>query len=249
MRLHIAGSGTCEPSPERTPACYLLEGSGAKIIIDPGPGAVNRIAAMRLDPFAIDAILVTHFHLDHISDLLYWLFAYKYCDSKPKKEVSLYGPPGFASFFKEISAPFSKWILDKRYDIAIVEMDEPRSIRGLDFSARPMSHSPEAIGYRFFSDGKTLAYSGDTGPCDQLVELARGADALLVEVSKPDGWEGRGHMRPKDVATAGTEAGVPKIVATHISPTLDADALSDAISFHGYEGEVIVAQDRMVIEL
>ena len=249
MRLHIAGSGTCEPSPERTPACYLLEGGGAKIIIDPGPGAVNRIAAMRLDPFAIDAILVTHFHLDHISDLLYWLFAYKYCDSKQKKEVCLYGPKGYSDFFAEIAAPFSKWIFDKRYDITVIEVDEPCAIRSLDFTAKPMSHSPEAIGYRFSSDGKTLAYSGDTGPCDQLVELAIGADALLVEVSKPDGWKGKGHMRPKDVATTGVEAGVPKLIATHISPTLDAGALPDVISSHGYEGKVVVAQDRMVIEL
>ena len=249
MKLHIAGSGTCEPSSERTPACYMLEGGEAKIIIDPGPGAVSRIAAMGFDPFAIDGILVTHFHLDHISDLLYWLFAYKYCDSKPKKEVTLYGPKSFTDFFKEISAPFSKWIFDKRYDITIIEMGEPRSVRGLDFIARPMSHSPEAVGYRFSSGGKTLAYSGDTGPCEQLVKLAKGADALLVEVSKPDEWKGKGHMRPKDVASATVKAGVPKIIATHISPTLDAESLPNVISSHGYKGKVIVAQDQMTIEL
>lgn len=252
MKLHILGSGTCEPSPDRTPACYFLKTDFSRMLIDPGPGAVNRMAAIKLDPFDIDAIVLTHFHLDHMSDLLYWLFAYKNCDAHNKKDVTLIGPDGFKTFFDRISEPFSEWIfLPEVYGVNVIEISgKSWSAGDLTLSATPMNHGAGAVGYRFETDdGVSLAYSGDTGPCDQLISIAKGAQALLVELSKPDEWEGEGHMRPIDVANAGIDSGVGKIILTHISPVIDTSSIARLITSHGYKGEVVVGEDQMVIDL
>jgi len=252
MKLTLIGTGTCKPSPVRTPACYVLESNDIRIIIDPGPGAVNRIASAGINPFDVDLIAISHHHLDHISDLLYYLFAYKNCSSEPKHDINIIGSAGFASFFRRISEPFTEWIdTEGKYATNIMEIgEEPVVLDDITITSLPMRHGANAIAYRLDrDDGKSFVYSGDTAFCDNLVTLCKDVDLALIECTFGDATQGEGHMRPKDIAKTGLMSGIKRVVLTHFFPELDTGSIADSIKNAGWDGEVIIGEDNMSIDI
>jgi ribonuclease BN (tRNA processing enzyme) len=272
MELTLAGTGTCSPVKGRAPACYHLSMGPHRIIIDPGPGAVNRLTNLDLDPLGVDAIFLSHHHLDHCADLLPWLFSYKYgivmeeraasarsggsCGEKwPKpsrRDPMIVAPEGFKRIFGGLMEVYGGMIISPDYQIRIEEVlrtewDWPG---GAAFRSVPMAHFIPAVGYLFREPGgPALAYSGDTGPCAELVELASLADALLVECALPEHLEVDGHMTPSSVARVAIQSGVKKLILTHFYPPMDPKAAVEAIRAAGYQGEIIAGEDGMMVRI
>jgi ribonuclease BN (tRNA processing enzyme) len=250
MELVILGSGTCAPNPARmAPGYFLLIGS-ARILIDPGPGAVGRAVALGLDPYEAEALALTHNHLDHSADILPFLFSRKNCRrGGDMGDIRIFAPRGFGGEFAKLMEVYGRLVVSEKHKIIIEEMgadkwEEP------SFSIRsaPVLHSGSAVGYRFSkAGGPSLAYSGDTGYCEEIVELARGADILLIECSYPDGTVKDGHMTPSDVGAVAKESGAKHLVITHMQPELDPAEAVKAIRASGYKGEATVAEDGMRI--
>jgi len=271
LELHLIGTGTCTPVIERTPACYFLDMGPRKIIIDPGPGAVNRIKKHGLDPFSASAIFLSHHHLDHCADLLPYLFSYKYCSMaqsaqaatssssidvrkllKPRPDPLIVAPEGFKKIYAGLMEVFGDMIHSDEYQVKIEEVlrTEWQWPDGLRFRAAPMAHFITAVGYRFQKpDGPSLAYSGDTGLCPELVDLATGADALLVECALPDNLRMDGHMCPSDIARAAIDSGVKKLILTHFYPQVNVKEAVDTIRSAGYQGEIIAGEDGMTVTI
>lgn len=222
------------------------------MLIDPGPGAVGRAVAMGLDPYEASVLALTHNHLDHSADILPFLFSRKNCRSSSSVEdIRIFAPSGFTGDYAKLMEVYGRLIVSDKYRIVIEEMganewEEP------SFSIRsaPVLHSGSAVGYRFSkAGGPSLAYSGDTGYCEEIVELARGADILLIECSYPDGTVTDGHMTPSEVAVVAKESGAKRVVITHIQPELDPVEAVRIIRASGYKGEVNVAEDGMRIRV
>ena len=251
MELTLLGTGTCSPVPDRTPACYFLDAGPRRFIIDPGPGAVNRLAQAGIDPFSADAIFISHMHPDHCADLVPWLFSYKNClGDREKQDVNIVAPEGFQKFFDALMEAYGQWVLSDDYEIKIDEVRDTRwNQGGVSVASSPVLHSAGGLGYRFEKDGKSLAYSGDTGYCEELIELARGADALLVECSALDENEVDGHMRPGEVAQTGIRSGVKHLILTHFYPVVDTTKVAETIRTAGYTGEITVGEDGMKIDI
>jgi len=271
MELTLVGTGTCSPTKERTPACYHLALGPHRILIDPGPGAVHRLARLGLDPLAVDAIFVSHHHLDHCADLLPWLFSYKYCQvmedakeaansgemnakilRKTRRNPLIVAPEGFKKIFGGMMDVFGEMIASDNYSIKIEEVmrTDWSWPGGPSFRSLPMTHFIPSVGYLFRENGgAALVYSGDTGPCPEITELASQADALLVECALPEELGVDGHMTPSAVAQTAIRSGVKKVILTHFYPVMDPKDAVDQIRAAGYKGEIITGEDGMTVRI
>jgi len=93
-----------------------------------------------------------------------------------------------------------------------------------------------------------VAYSGDTGPCEALAELARGADLFLCECSLPDGMTIEGHLTPSGAGAAAAAAGVRRLVLTHFYPECDAADI-EAQCRRTWQGPLTLAEDLMKLRI
>ena len=249
--LILLGAGTCSVTAARSMAGYALVRDGSIILLDCGPGTVRRMAEAGLSVHAIDAILLSHLHVDHVADLAPILFSRKYDPLGPgERPLALWGPVGVARHVDLLAEMFGATLFFPDEPPAITEFAVGSAwhrggLGDLAVTARRVDHgSHEALGYRIEGDGFALAYSGDSGPCDALVDLARGADLFLCECSVPDDAAVPGHMTPRAVGEIAAQAGCRKVVLTHLYPMMDAvDVVAGVKQFFG--GEVVRGADGM----
>ena len=108
----------------------------------------------------------------------------------------------------------------------------------------PVKHRPESVAYRLDGEGGALVYTGDTEYAESVVSLAQGAHTLLVECSFPDDSPVAGHLTPGGAARIASEAGVERVVLTHLYPSVDGPSLAAQVE-RRFGGEVVVAEDGL----
>jgi ribonuclease BN (tRNA processing enzyme) len=129
-----------------------------------------------------------------------------------------------------------------------LECPAPLPVAGFDLTWGPVRHRPESIGYRLERGGRVFVYTGDTEYAPSVVELARGAHTVLIECSFPDGTPVPGHLTPSGVARIASEAGVERVVLSHVYPAAEGIDLVSEVQ-RGYDGEVILAEDGMTFRV
>ena len=252
MEVTVVGTGTVVPRLSRRQSCVVVQAGGEMLVFDLGSGAVRGMLHAGLDPFATDRIFFTHFHPDHTVDVVPLLFAMNYgSEEKRIRPLAISGPDPFQSFWDSITEVWGEWMLgDYPLDISELphECPSPLELSGCRLSWAPAEHRPESIAYRLESDDKAFVYTGDTEYSASVVELARGTHTLLIECSFPDDAPLPGHLTPASVARIASEAGVEKVVLTHVYPAADGLDLLEEVG-RGYSGEVIVAGDGLKLEV
>jgi ribonuclease BN (tRNA processing enzyme) len=222
------------------------------IVFDLGSGAVRGMLRSGLDPLAVDRIFFTHFHPDHTVDVVPLLFAINYgAPEKRTRTLYLSGPESFLRFWNSVMEVWGKWMADE-YTTLVSELPRecptPIELAGFRLSWAPAAHRSESISYRLDAEGGAFVYTGDTEYSPSVVELARGADTLLIECSFPDEAPVAGHLTPSGVARIASEADVRRVVLTHIYPAAeDLDLVSEVN--RGFDGEVVVAEDGLELEV
>lgn len=252
MEITLVGTGTVVPNLERRQSSVAVESGGELMVFDLGSGAVRGMVRADLDPFSVDRVFFTHFHPDHTVDIIPLLFAMKYGAPAPRtRPLSIQGPQPFQEFWRSITDVWGRWMLGD-YPTEISELprmcESPMHLPGCRVSWSPVRHRPESIGYRLESEGRTFVYTGDTEYAGSVVELARGAHTLLIECSFPDEDSVPGHLTPSSAARVASEAGVERVVLTHIYPATDALDLASEVE-RSYDGEVIVGHDGLRFEV
>jgi ribonuclease BN (tRNA processing enzyme) len=233
VRLTVIGSSPAWPNPESAQSGYLLEGTGT-LLLDCGPGVLARLPERGA---RVDAVAITHFHLDHCGDLVPWAWLTAYLPPRRRKP-ELWLPPGgsvelntFARFW---GVP---WMWEETFTLREYGEASPFTAGGFSVEARRLPHyGMESYGFRVQEDGKTLAYSGDCGPSRELGELANGADLFLVEATLLSGeLDGtpRGHLSAEEALAAADG----RVLLTHRPVELPAPSGVD------------VASDGLVVEL
>ncbi|MFF5141161.1 MBL fold metallo-hydrolase [Streptomyces sp. NPDC013157] len=220
LSLTVLGTASPYPRPGRPCSGYLVRGGGAEVWVDAGTGTFAELQR-HTDPARLTAIWLSHLHADHSADLLAAAYAYAFGGLTPAAPIPVYAPQEcaarLAGFFGRPDPGFLSGVFDFRplYDGHAVQH------WNLRLAAWAVSHDTEAYGLRAECQGSVLAYSGDSGPCAALIELATRADVFLCEADLDRHREGeRIHLTPEDAGRIAREAGVRELLITHVGPAL-----------------------------
>ncbi|GIJ45841.1 MBL fold metallo-hydrolase [Virgisporangium aliadipatigenens] len=226
MRVTVLGGCGAWPAAGQACSGYLVEHDGYRLLVDPGYAVLPRLPAS-VPAREVDAVYVTHGHPDHCADLNPLLRA-RVLDDSPPPPLPVYAPAGALD---AVLALDGEWVTA---GCVLREIGAGAFDLG-PFAAHAVAlpHHLPNLGIRLTADGRTLAYTGDTGPDPAVVELARDADVFLAEATYP-------HEAPplltsaRDAAAQAARAGVGRLVLTHLWPGTDpAEALEAASAFDG----------------
>jgi len=249
LELVILGSGSCIPVRTRRQASVLVRRGDDHVLLDCGNGAVIGMTEAGASPYHLDHIVLSHLHPDHTSDLVTFLAAMNFEPRAPRTApLHLYGHPGLGAFLDRLCIPWP-FLKPEQYELLVEETtSQPRTAGGLTLTPRPVEHSEFSLAWRISCPGRSFVYSGDTRPCPALVDLSRHADLLVCECSYPEGTETEHHMTPSRAASVAREAGVGRLVLTHLYPMTEATDVKGIAERH-FDGEVLVAHDMMRLTL
>lgn len=238
MRLTVLGG--CGAWPAAGMACsgYLVEHDGFLVLIDPGYAVLPRLLEY-CDASSVDAVLVSHGHPDHCADLNPLLRARALAD-RPAPRLPVYAPPGALGPVLALDRPD---MLDDAFEWH--EFVPGTSFHAGPFSVRswPLPHWVQNAGFRVQANGATIAYTGDTGPSPDLLDLARDCDLFLAEATYPDhvpADSARYLSSARQAGRVAADAGAGQLVLTHLRPGTDPDDAVRAAAA-SYDGSIRVA--------
>lgn len=252
MRLAILGSGTAIPYPGRGASGYALLAEGGEVLLlECGPGSTRRWPAFGITFERVRAIVVTHHHVDHCCDLAAVLFGRNVSEPPVRTPLALLGPAGHRALVAGIEGLYGASVADPAGARETIELKDGdrRAIGPFAIAVREVRHVPGALGVRVTAGGRTLAFSGDSGPCPELVALCRGADLVLLECSYPAARTSSRHLSTRTAAEVARDAGVRRLILTHFYPACDETDVAAEVRAAGYDGELMLAQDGAVYEV
>lgn len=227
MRLTTLGVSSHYPLPGAPCTGMLLEHGDAAVWVDAGPGTLAELQRHRaLDE--ISAVWVSHGHADHAADLLPAFYAYRYGGIPVAAPVPLLAPADMRDRLTGFFGPATGGELDRAFAFAPLEDGGRWEAGGLSLRWAAVSHDAAAFALRAEAGGASLVYTGDSGPCDALDELARDCDLLVSEAGTGAGGAGEApvHLTPEEAGELAQRAGARRLLLTHLALGL---ALEEAV--------------------
>jgi ribonuclease Z len=247
LEVTLLGTGVGIPHSGRAQAGLVIRAE-EPILFDCGAGILLRLAEAGLSPLEVDLVLLTHLHLDHVSDLLALAKA-RWLLGEDKMEV--FGPEGTAGWFETVRGLYP-YLKDLDISFTVVNPGDEFCLNGLRIRASEAVHSLPALGYRIESEARAVVYSGDTEPAESMRDLATAADLLVHECSFPEPFVVTNHSTPKKLGEAFRGAGVNRIVLTHLYPQTigrEAEMVRDVLAGVGTDVHVEIGRDLQRISI
>ena len=242
---------------ERTPSAYLLETQDAVLMIDTGTGSSRNLPDTNVSVDQLDAIINTHRHPDHVSDLIP-LVQDKIVRSGSQEEpdVELYGPEGHRDYIdirlrEEVPINLEDFEEEFGFELDISELEDVSEVQGLGLETIEADHGPDhfrCLSLRFSLGDREVVFTGDTDYHEGLVEFAKGADLLITDCSKPHELKSEGHMTGKESGELAERSGVDTLLLSHLYPEADQHGVRKEAE-EEFSGEVLVAEDLMELIL
>lgn len=249
MKLTILGSGTGIVTARRGPAGYLVNVNNKSLLLDSGPGTLKKLADAGTGFDKVDYAIYTHFHPDHVADLISLLFALRIPGHSKREYLTILGPTGMKDLYHNLLNVFDNYLEPRGYDLTIKELFESHiDFEDFRISSSHVKHLDNSIAYRIVSEGKSLVYSGDTDYCESLINLAKDVDLLLIECSYPKHIKHEGHLNATLAGRIARESNCKKLVLTHFYPICDEHDIVGQCK-EEFDGEIVAAEDLMVIEI
>lgn len=248
MKIILLGTGTTLPQKNRNAAGILIQIDGDYLLFDCGNGILRQIECANIDFRKIKTIFISHLHADHINDLPILLKANLMQEDMPT--IRVFGPTGIKEMIKHWFTMIYSYLYDILKHVEIYEFNEnPVEGRNWELHAFPVQHGIIAFGFKLVSKGKKIIYSGDTGVCEELIQIAQNADLLIHECSYPTNHKhGKGHTNPIEIGLIAKESNVKEVFLTHFYPVCaghEQEFLDDIKK--NYKGKVTIGQDLQEI--
>ena len=254
MKLVILGSGTSIPHPNRSSAAFWVGADGGSLLLDISADAPHRLAEENLDWANLDAIWISHFHLDHMGGLAPYLFGTRRAPhtTRRTKPLRIFAPTGFRSILHSLDETHDHKLLDQPFAVELIEITagaEFQILPGVNAKTFKTPHTKESLAIRLEqSDGKSLVYSADTGFTEELVSFCKAATLLVLECSFPFNKPVKKHLELAEAMELVQACKPRKVVLTHLYSEWDGIDLSTAAKKF-WDGETIEARDGLRLDV
>lgn len=254
MKLIVLGSGASMPSQTRSSSAYWLESGAARILLDCSSTAIQRCLAEGLDPSKLDAIWISHFHLDHCAGLFSFLAGTRHWSrmSERKKPLRIFGPKGLRRLIDTVSESQNYKLLDQPFSLEIIEVDSLEKFEigpHLTAVASKTPHTPESLAIHLRdSDDTTFVFTGDTGVSELIATFSRGVDLLLIEACFPKVKPTENHLNFDEARFLIRKANPRRAILTHLHPDWDEVDAESMIAEANLGEKASLAYDGLRIE-
>lgn len=250
MRLTVLGSGTSVPHPRRSASAYWVEAEGGTLLLDCSGPAVHRMAEEGCDWAALDAVWVSHFHLDHVGGLAPFLFGTRYAPQTigRRKPFTVFGPRGTERLLRRFDEAGGYGLFEQPFPFEVREV-APRTefelLPGLRGATLSTPHTSESLALRLTdAGGASLVYTSDTGFTEALAGFARAADLFLMECSFFRSKPVKLHLELSEAMELARLSGARRVMLSHLYPEWDGvDLVAEAKGL--WDGETIEARDGL----
>jgi ribonuclease BN (tRNA processing enzyme) len=244
VRLQFLGCGDAFGSGGRFNTCFLVETQADAFLIDCGASSLVAMRRFGVDPNRIGKVFLSHLHGDHFGGLVFFLLDAQHL-SRRQRPLTIAGPKGLQARLKAASEALFPQSTERplRFDLRFHELeigrrDEVEEVAVTPFAADHSSGAP-SLALRLETNGRSIAFSGDTAWTDTLIDAARGADLFVCEAS----FRGRkvtGHMDLDDLVARLDTIGAARVYLTH---------MGEAVLGQPAPPGTVKAEDGMVVAL
>lgn len=240
--LTLLGTGTCQIEHERRASSVLLEMADTYVLFDCGHGVVQRLLEAGVQHNQIEHIVLSHFHPDHVSDLIPFLQAGAWSKRNPRSsDIHIYGPAGVKRVVNGLMDVFGiNSFQQPSYAVVVHELVEEHFTIGaqrFDFSSLPPAGNH---GLRFTWHCKSYALTGDSYFHSEEVAFLKEVDLAIID---------SGHIEDSEIVALAVSSRAKHIVCSHLYREIDAAQLQKIAQTKGYQGVISVGRDLMVFML
>jgi ribonuclease BN (tRNA processing enzyme) len=246
FKVIVAGSSGGYAGPGKACSGYLLEHENHTLALDLGSGALGNLLKYT-GADTLDGLVISHLHYDHYMDI-YGLLTARRFGEEQLPPLPLLAPPGAAKHIGIVIHSDSRELFMECLDVTETVTGEEMKFCGFSINAKPAKHIKNSFIFRISAGSRTLCYSGDTDRCDALVEQAGGADLFICEATFTSEVPLKlpGHLSAKEAGEIASQAGVGRLLLTHLWPTLSGEqAIEDAQA--AYCGPVDLAVEGLTL--
>lgn len=222
--LHVLGSAGSHTGPDRVCSGYLLESGGTRVLVDCGNGASATLQQFcRFDQ--LDAIVITHRHVDHCIDLIGMYYGLRFHE-QGHKSVRMYAAPEVHDMLTGLLDRDSAFAFNEVFHHVPIEAGDHFSVGPFDITCFPSIHPVPTVSLRIEAEGRTLTYSSDSAGGPDLEAAAAGCDLFLCEATwygDPSSWPPGIHLTAGQAGELARRIGVDRLMITHVLGSLDPD--------------------------
>jgi len=255
LRLTVLGGAAAWPNPDQGCSSYLVESAATSLLLDCGPNTIMALRE-RIDYHDLDAVVISHWHSDHILDLIPYRYGLTYGPGDVPAPIPLWLPTGGPERLAGIAAAISgsdedpSVFWNRVFDLREYEPDDVLEIGDLRVSFAVTQHPLPCRAIRVdHRSGASIAYSADTGAIEPLVELFRGVDVALVEATLDEyGPKPPTHLTPEDAGRLAEVANAGRLILTHLWSERPANRVI-ARARTAYAGPTQVATRGLIVDV
>lgn len=251
IRFVTIGTGNAYPQAYRGPTSTLIRYQQQQIVVDLGSGALQKLCAVGAPPSLIDAVFLTHAHIDHLSDLQALLFGIAVGTIVREQPLAIYASSDTLAFVHAMRAAFGRWL--SRHEERVIWHEiapaQRRMVGALLLETATVQHTDSSVAYKFSTaDGRSLAIPGDTGVHPPLEAFVRGVDALIIECGSDPNAPVETHLTPEQLRALLIQAEPKTSFIVHRPPALY-DYPLEAFLQEAYSGNVVIPNDLDAFEI